>query len=103
MLKVEVRSGSRTWADVVETRLLVDGVEGDEVVWDGWRNPDAPDVGLGEFRFAAVQYEAELARAHHVRLWEWRARAEVCGGYGPCPAGTGRSPAGAWNAPISGR
>ncbi|WP_163566635.1 hypothetical protein [Fodinicola feengrottensis] len=29
--------------------------DGDDVVWDGWRNPDAVGVEIGPFRFDAEQ------------------------------------------------
>jgi hypothetical protein len=48
--------------------------DGDEIVWDRWRNPDVARVDLGVFRFSASQYEAELARTHHDRGWEWPGR-----------------------------
>jgi hypothetical protein len=48
--------------------------EGDEVVWDQWRNPDAEDVDLAVLRFDAQQYQAELARADADRRWEWPGR-----------------------------
>ncbi|MEU0529646.1 hypothetical protein [Amycolatopsis tolypomycina] len=48
--------------------------EGDEVVWDEWRNPDDPGLSLPAVRFAPAQYEAELARADGMRFWEWPGR-----------------------------
>ncbi len=48
--------------------------DGDEIVWDSWRNPDVVGVELSAFRFAAEQYEAELARADGDRDWEWPGR-----------------------------
>ncbi|WP_327304199.1 hypothetical protein OG730_11735 [Streptomyces sp. NBC_01298] len=48
--------------------------DGDQVVWDAWRNPDDDEVGLPEFRFDARQYRAELERATLDRSWEWPAR-----------------------------
>ncbi|MFI7355283.1 hypothetical protein ACIBTP_15165 [Streptomyces avidinii] len=48
--------------------------EGDEVVWDGWRNPAGGTADLPEFRFDAARYEAEVRRADLDRAWEWPAR-----------------------------
>ncbi|WP_405532708.1 hypothetical protein OG592_35475 [Streptomyces avidinii] len=48
--------------------------EGDEVVWDGWRNPAGGNADLPEFRFDAARYEAEVRRADLDRAWEWPAR-----------------------------
>ncbi|MEU4253475.1 hypothetical protein AB0F15_39390 [Amycolatopsis sp. NPDC026612] len=48
--------------------------DGGDVVWDEWRNPDDPGLPLTAVRFDAAQYEAELARAHGTRFWEWPAR-----------------------------
>ncbi|WP_327733912.1 hypothetical protein OG749_08525 [Streptomyces nojiriensis] len=48
--------------------------EGDEVVWDGWRNPAGGSADLPEFRFEAARYEAEVHRAALDRGWEWPAR-----------------------------
>ncbi|MFD3842734.1 hypothetical protein ACFWWC_41875 [Streptomyces sp. NPDC058642] len=48
--------------------------DGDQVVWDAWRNPDEDEVGLPEFRFDAQQYQAEVVRATMDRSWEWPAR-----------------------------
>lgn len=45
--------------------------DGSQVVWDGWRNPDDQDLLVNEVRFDRAQYEAELARAHGERGWEW--------------------------------
>lgn len=44
---------------------------GDEVVWRDWRNPDRPGVDLPDFRFAAGEYDAEVARAENDHSWEW--------------------------------
>jgi hypothetical protein len=48
--------------------------DGDQVVWDGWHNPDTDEVDLPPLRFDAGQYAAELARADADRSWEWPAR-----------------------------
>ncbi|MFF4137987.1 hypothetical protein ACFY1B_42410 [Streptomyces mirabilis] len=48
--------------------------EGQQVVWSGWRNPDAEEVDLPEFRFDADEYEAEVHRATTDHSWEWPAR-----------------------------
>ncbi|MDX3535453.1 hypothetical protein PV721_13945 [Streptomyces sp. MB09-01] len=48
--------------------------EGDEVVWDGWRNPAGGNADLPEFRFDAARYAAEVRRAGQDRAWEWPAR-----------------------------
>ncbi|WP_121437293.1 hypothetical protein [Actinomadura pelletieri] len=48
--------------------------EDDAFVWSRWHNPDTGNVALGEFRFDAGQYTAELLRIHHDRAWEWRGR-----------------------------
>ncbi|MGW6978898.1 hypothetical protein ACWGE1_05530 [Streptomyces sp. NPDC054932] len=48
--------------------------EGDEVVWDGWRNPAGGNADLPEFRFDAAQYAAEVLRADQDHAWEWPAR-----------------------------
>lgn len=48
--------------------------DGDEIRWDGWRNPDAVGVELEAYRFDARQYEAELARIDGDRGWEWPGR-----------------------------
>ncbi len=45
--------------------------DGDQVVWDRWRNPKAAHVALPVFRFEVQQYETELTRAHDDRGWEW--------------------------------
>ncbi|MER5389131.1 hypothetical protein [Saccharopolyspora sp. NPDC002686] len=44
--------------------------DGDQIVWDEWRNPDS-ELSLPEIRFDSAQYEAELARADRERSWEW--------------------------------
>lgn len=54
----------------VEVRVRV---EGDQVVWDSWHNPD-DELDLGEFRFDLARYTAELDRAHRDRQWEWQGR-----------------------------
>ncbi|WP_017973914.1 hypothetical protein [Actinopolyspora halophila] len=48
--------------------------DGDQVVWDRWHNPDDDDFSSAEVRFDSEQYEAELARAHAERSWEWPGR-----------------------------
>ncbi|MFI8389652.1 hypothetical protein [Streptomyces sp. NPDC085540] len=48
--------------------------EGDEVIWDGWRNPAGGEADLPEFRFHVAQYVAEVRRAALDRGWEWPAR-----------------------------
>ncbi|NYH79849.1 hypothetical protein FHR84_003187 [Actinopolyspora biskrensis] len=48
--------------------------DGDQVVRDRWHNPDDDDFSLAEVRFDSEQYEAELARAHAERSWEWPGR-----------------------------
>jgi hypothetical protein len=48
--------------------------DGDEVVWDSWRNPDVVGVELAAYRFDAGEYEAELARVDRDRDWEWPGR-----------------------------
>lgn len=48
--------------------------DGDDVVWDRWRNPDDPELTLPEIRFDLAQYTAELARADGARRWEWCGR-----------------------------
>lgn len=48
--------------------------EGGQVVWDRWRNPDDSGLSLAVVRFELAQYEAELARAHRERSWEWPGR-----------------------------
>jgi hypothetical protein len=48
--------------------------DGDQVVWDGWRNPDAEEVELSPVRFEAAPYAAELTRVGADRSWEWPAR-----------------------------
>lgn len=55
---------------------------GDQVVWNGWRNPDRLDPDLPEFRFDAERYDAEVARAEQDLSWEWPARtvARLLGG-----------------------
>jgi hypothetical protein len=45
--------------------------ENGQIVWDRWYNPDVDSVPLGEFRFDADQYQAELIRADRDRDWEW--------------------------------
>ncbi|MET9672080.1 hypothetical protein ABZY68_03150 [Streptomyces sp. NPDC006482] len=50
--------------------------EGAHVVWDGWRRPRALS-GLPElpaYRFDAVAYDAEIARAETDQGWTWPAR-----------------------------
>jgi hypothetical protein len=48
--------------------------DGDEIVWDQWRNPGAHIVPLDVLRFDIQQYEEELERAHQDREWEWPGR-----------------------------
>ncbi|MFF2147957.1 hypothetical protein [Kitasatospora sp. NPDC058190] len=48
--------------------------DGQHVVWSGWRNPLAEEVGLPELRFDVDQYEAEVDRAAADHSWEWPAR-----------------------------
>lgn len=48
--------------------------DNDQIIWDHWRNPQADHVDLGVLRFDADQYQAELARAHADRTWEWAGR-----------------------------
>ncbi|MFF8811189.1 hypothetical protein [Streptomyces pactum] len=48
--------------------------EGRRVIWSGWRNPDADDLDLPEFRFDVEEYEAEVGRASTDHGWEWPAR-----------------------------
>lgn len=50
-------------------------LDGSQVVWDQWRNPDDDELSMPEVRFDLAQYEAELARAHRERSWEWPGRA----------------------------
>ncbi|GIF94966.1 hypothetical protein [Catellatospora citrea] len=45
--------------------------QGAEVVWRDWRNPDRTGVDLPSFRFAAHEYDAEVARAEGDHSWEW--------------------------------
>ena len=50
--------------------------EGDHVVWDGWRRTSG-ERGLPElsaYRFDAVAYDAEIARAERDQSWAWPAR-----------------------------
>ncbi|MFK4227897.1 hypothetical protein [Streptomyces sp. NPDC019890] len=47
--------------------------DGDEVVWDGWRGTSEGMV-LPAYRFDAVGYDAEIARAETDRAWSWPAR-----------------------------
>lgn len=50
--------------------------DGDHVVWDGWRRPEAPRGApeLPAYRFDAVAYDAEIAYAEHDQGWTWPAR-----------------------------
>ncbi|MGO1055198.1 hypothetical protein [Crossiella sp. CA198] len=41
--------------------------DGEQVVWDQWRDPDDDSLFLPEVRFDAARYAAELARAHRER------------------------------------
>ncbi|GAA1365787.1 hypothetical protein [Catellatospora chokoriensis] len=45
--------------------------QGGEVVWRDWRNPDRTGVDLPSYRFAAADYDAEVARAESDHSWEW--------------------------------
>ncbi|MFF5706208.1 hypothetical protein ACFY7H_27545 [Streptomyces sp. NPDC012794] len=47
-------------------------LDGDEVVWGGWRGAAGPPPP--ELRFDAAAYEAELRRAREDRSWSWPAR-----------------------------
>ncbi|MFC0112948.1 hypothetical protein [Kibdelosporangium aridum] len=47
---------------------------GGEVVWNGWRNPDDPELELAEMRFDAAAYDAEVRRVTADHSWEWPAR-----------------------------
>lgn len=38
-------------------------LDGEHVVWAGWRDPNGPAPVLPEFRFDAGEYDAEIARA----------------------------------------
>lgn len=49
-------------------------LDGDEVVWNQWRNPIEESVELDEMRFDAGQYRAEIERAAADFSWEWPAR-----------------------------
>ncbi|MFF2652776.1 hypothetical protein [Streptomyces sp. NPDC058045] len=49
-------------------------LDGDQVIWGGWRNPDEETVDLPEFRFDARQYRTEVERATSDHSWEWPAR-----------------------------
>ncbi|MDP9868980.1 MULTISPECIES: hypothetical protein [Streptosporangium] len=48
--------------------------QGQYVIWSGWRNPDAEEFDLPEFRFDVDQYAAEVHRATTDHSWEWPAR-----------------------------
>jgi hypothetical protein len=45
---------------------------GEVIEWTDARDGDRPIEGIGPFRFGAVQYEAEVHRAHRERDWETR-------------------------------
>lgn len=45
---------------------------GEVIEWTDARDRDRPIEGIGPFRFDAVQYEAEVGRAHRERDWETR-------------------------------
>ncbi|MFI0814955.1 hypothetical protein ACH4TX_05470 [Streptomyces sp. NPDC021098] len=45
--------------------------DGDHVVWGGWRDSYGGDVALGEFRFDAHAYDAEVERVATGDGWEW--------------------------------
>ncbi|WP_328722574.1 hypothetical protein OHT52_25815 [Streptomyces sp. NBC_00247] len=49
--------------------------EGDEVVWSDWRRSLGTRPSLGEERFDALAYDAEIERAEADRGWEWPAAA----------------------------
>jgi hypothetical protein len=40
-------------------------LDGEQVVWGGWRDLNGPAPVLPEFRFDAAEYDAEIARAEH--------------------------------------
>jgi hypothetical protein len=44
--------------------------EGDQVIWEDWKNTSNITVVPADFRFDISQYEAELARAAADRSWE---------------------------------
>ncbi|MEV0281276.1 hypothetical protein AB0I22_33495 [Streptomyces sp. NPDC050610] len=50
--------------------------DGDQVVWENWRRPSsAPQAReLADYRFDAVAYDTEIARAEADRSWSWPAR-----------------------------
>ncbi|WP_406063909.1 hypothetical protein OG462_34810 [Streptomyces sp. NBC_01077] len=50
--------------------------EGEHVVWSDWRRPGGPVArpDLPAYRFDAVAYDAEIARAEHDHGWTWPAR-----------------------------
>jgi hypothetical protein len=47
--------------------------QGDTVVWSDWRGYTSPEPPP-QLRFAAADYDAEIARAENDHTWEWRAR-----------------------------
>ncbi|MCX5396076.1 hypothetical protein [Streptomyces sp. NBC_00102] len=49
--------------------------EGEEVVWSDWRRSLGNGPSLGEQRFEALAYDAEIERAEADRGWEWPAAA----------------------------
>ncbi|MFJ4645562.1 hypothetical protein ACIP6Q_18750 [Streptomyces bobili] len=48
--------------------------DGEDVLWNGWRNPDEDEVDLPAFRFPAHEYQREIERATADLSWEWPAR-----------------------------
>ncbi|MFF5081729.1 hypothetical protein ACFY36_32160 [Actinoplanes sp. NPDC000266] len=82
-----VREVELAGSDTTEDRLTVDIRQaGAMVTWDHWRLIDmgtvvgeGPDIRLSPFRFDAVAYASELARAaaHADRKWPARAVAEL--------------------------
>jgi hypothetical protein len=58
----------------LEVRIRRDG---DDVVWDHWITPNVDHTPVGEVRFDAREYAAELDRADRDRAWEWTGRTVV--------------------------
>lgn len=54
--------------------------DGDQVLWENWRRPSTmpgsrePAPELASYRFDAVTYDAEIARAETDHSWSWPAR-----------------------------
>ncbi|MER5688997.1 hypothetical protein [Streptomyces sp. NPDC002205] len=54
--------------------------DGEQVVWENWRRPSTmpgsrePASELAAYRFDAVAYDTEIARAETDRSWSWPAR-----------------------------